>query len=158
MGLWDEMGADFAFSRADEIFHDMEYVGVIAKIGKIVQDDSAVERQIKECESSGSLAMAAKNISQRGWVLQQTRSILDFMFLLRCCSSPWATSSFVNNITHAPPSLPSQDLAWPRLAPPPHRNNGGAGRAASTPGGGHQHQLGRYFLVVAGAVVGDQGV
>ncbi|MGB7768232.1 MAG: hypothetical protein WBN22_05185 [Verrucomicrobiia bacterium] len=46
----DEMGADFVFSRLDEIFHDLEYVGVIAKIGKIVQDYSAVERQIKECE------------------------------------------------------------------------------------------------------------
>ena len=46
----DEMGADFVFSRLDEVFHDMEYIGVIVKVGKIVQDYSDVERQIKECE------------------------------------------------------------------------------------------------------------
>jgi hypothetical protein len=46
----DEMGADFVFSRLGEVFHDIEYIGVIAKIGKIVQDYSDVERQIKECE------------------------------------------------------------------------------------------------------------
>ena len=46
----NEMGADFVFSRLDEVFHDVEYVGVIAKIGKIAQDYSDIERQIKECE------------------------------------------------------------------------------------------------------------
>ena len=46
----DEMGADFVLSRLDEIFHETEYIGIIAKIGKIVQDYSAVEKQIKECE------------------------------------------------------------------------------------------------------------
>lgn len=45
-----EMGADFVFSRLDEVFHDLEYIGVIAKVGKIVQDYTDIERQIKECE------------------------------------------------------------------------------------------------------------
>lgn len=46
----DEMGADIVFCRPHEVFGDMEYIGVIAKIGKIVQDYSDIERQIKECE------------------------------------------------------------------------------------------------------------
>ena len=45
-----EMGADFVVSRLDELFNDNEYVGVIGKIGKVVQDYSSIERQIKECE------------------------------------------------------------------------------------------------------------
>jgi hypothetical protein len=46
----NEMGADFVFTRAEEIFGDLEYVGVIAKTGKIQQNYSDLERQIKECE------------------------------------------------------------------------------------------------------------
>ena len=45
-----EMGADFVVSRLNDDFHDVEYIGIIAKIGKIVQDYTDVERQIKECE------------------------------------------------------------------------------------------------------------
>ena len=45
-----EMGADFVLSQTDEIFPDIKYVGVIAKIGKISQDYTTLERQIKECE------------------------------------------------------------------------------------------------------------
>jgi hypothetical protein len=46
----NEMGADFIFSRTEDVFNDVEYVGVIAKIGKISQDYSDIERQIRECE------------------------------------------------------------------------------------------------------------
>ena len=46
-----EMGADFVFSKIEEVFHEMEYVGVIAKVGKIAQDHTDIERQIRECES-----------------------------------------------------------------------------------------------------------
>ena len=46
----NEMGADFVFSRLDDAIHDVEYIGVIAKIGNIGQDHSGVERQIRECE------------------------------------------------------------------------------------------------------------
>ncbi len=45
----DEMGADFVFSRTHQVLGEVEYVGVIAKIGKLVQDYSDVERQIEEC-------------------------------------------------------------------------------------------------------------
>jgi hypothetical protein len=45
-----EMGADFVISRLDDLLHEMEYIGIIAKIGKISQDYSGIERQIKECE------------------------------------------------------------------------------------------------------------
>ncbi len=45
-----EMGADFVLSREDDTFSEAEYIGVIAKIGKIAQDYTDIERQIKECE------------------------------------------------------------------------------------------------------------
>jgi len=45
-----EMGADFVLSREDDTFAETEYIGVIAKIGKIAQDYTDIERQIKECE------------------------------------------------------------------------------------------------------------
>jgi len=46
----EEMGADFVVSRRDETFGQTEYVGVIAKVGRVVQDYSDIERQIEECE------------------------------------------------------------------------------------------------------------
>jgi hypothetical protein len=45
-----EMGADFVLSTRNETFQDTEYVGVIAKVGKVVQDFSGIQRQIDECE------------------------------------------------------------------------------------------------------------
>ncbi|TEU16182.1 MAG: NACHT domain-containing protein, partial [Anaerolineales bacterium] len=44
-----EMGADFVISYRNEIFQNTEYIGVIAKVGKVVQDFSDIERQIDEC-------------------------------------------------------------------------------------------------------------
>jgi hypothetical protein len=44
-----EMGADFVISKHHDTFKHMEYVGVIVKLGKIIQDFSDVERQIDEC-------------------------------------------------------------------------------------------------------------
>jgi len=45
----DEMGADFVLSRTHSIFGNIEYTGVIVKIGKVVQDFTDIERQIDEC-------------------------------------------------------------------------------------------------------------
>ena len=45
----NEMGADFVLSREDDTFGDLEYVGIIAKTGKIVQNFDDIERQIDEC-------------------------------------------------------------------------------------------------------------
>jgi len=45
-----EMGADFVFSKLNEVLGTVEYVGVIAKVGRILQDYSDIERQIDECE------------------------------------------------------------------------------------------------------------
>ena len=45
----DEMGADFVFSRTHSILGNTEYTGVVAKIGKVVQDFTDIERQIDEC-------------------------------------------------------------------------------------------------------------
>ena len=44
-----EMGADFVISRTNDIFGNIEYVGVIAKVGKIVQNLADIEHQIEEC-------------------------------------------------------------------------------------------------------------
>ena len=46
----DEKGADFVISRTNDTFGNTEYIGVIAKVGKIVQDLAAIERQIDECD------------------------------------------------------------------------------------------------------------
>ena len=45
-----EMGADFVISRTNDTFSHIEYVGVIAKVGRIVQDFAGIERQIDECD------------------------------------------------------------------------------------------------------------
>ena len=44
-----EYGADFVISAKHELLDEMQHIGVIAKIGKIVQGDPEVTRQIEEC-------------------------------------------------------------------------------------------------------------
>lgn len=44
-----EMGADFVIAREDITFGFTDYVGVVVKVGAIVQNFSEVERQIDEC-------------------------------------------------------------------------------------------------------------
>ncbi len=44
-----EMGADFVVAQQNETFGNEEYIGVVAKVGKIHQNFSDVEKQIKEC-------------------------------------------------------------------------------------------------------------
>ena len=46
----DEMGADFVISRINDTFGHIEYIGVIAKVGRVAQDFADIERQIEECE------------------------------------------------------------------------------------------------------------
>lgn len=46
----DEKGADFVLSRQNHILGDVEYIGVIVKVGKIHMDFSDIERQIDECD------------------------------------------------------------------------------------------------------------
>jgi len=45
-----EMGADFVISKQHETFNNIEYIGIIAKIGKVHQNFDDIERQIDECE------------------------------------------------------------------------------------------------------------
>ena len=45
----DEMGADFLIHKTDTTLGETDYVGVIAKIGKITQNTTEIERQIDEC-------------------------------------------------------------------------------------------------------------
>jgi hypothetical protein len=44
-----EMGADFVVSRQDGTFGFIEYIGIVAKVGGVVQNFSEIERQIDEC-------------------------------------------------------------------------------------------------------------
>jgi hypothetical protein len=46
----NEMGADFILTKNDSTLGDVEYIGVIVKIGQIKQDHSEIDRQIEECE------------------------------------------------------------------------------------------------------------
>lgn len=45
-----EMGADFVLLKSEKSLGGTKYVGVIAKVGKIAQDYTDIERQISECE------------------------------------------------------------------------------------------------------------
>ena len=45
-----EMGADFVLSKRHDTFGYTEYVGVVAKVGRITQDYADIEKQIEECE------------------------------------------------------------------------------------------------------------
>jgi hypothetical protein len=66
----NEMGADFVLLRKEEVFGDPEYIGVIAKIGKIVQNFSDVERQIEECELERTFGGGHRKVYIRGiWIL-----------------------------------------------------------------------------------------
>ena len=44
-----EMGADFVVSRTNHTFGTVEYIGVIAKVGRILQNFKDIGRQIDEC-------------------------------------------------------------------------------------------------------------
>ena len=45
----DEMGADFVLALKHDVFDTIDHVGVIAKVGRITQDHTDIERQITEC-------------------------------------------------------------------------------------------------------------
>ena len=45
----NEMGADFVLTRIDSVLNRLEYIGIIAKVGKIHQDLVSLQRQIDEC-------------------------------------------------------------------------------------------------------------
>lgn len=65
-----EMGADFIIERANETLGDIEYIGVIAKVGKILQDLGEIERQIEECEIDRLFGAGKKKIALTGiWVV-----------------------------------------------------------------------------------------
>lgn len=45
-----EKGADFVLEKTDPILDERIYIGVIVKVGKILQNHSEIERQIDECD------------------------------------------------------------------------------------------------------------
>jgi hypothetical protein len=45
----EEMGADFVLTHAHDVLRTTEYIGIVAKRGKLHLDHSDVERQIGEC-------------------------------------------------------------------------------------------------------------
>ena len=58
----NEKGADFVLSRPHEVFKSAVYIGVIAKVGRILQDYAGVERQIEECNVSRTFFGGKKKI------------------------------------------------------------------------------------------------
>ncbi len=66
----DEMGADFVLSKRDSSLGITSYVGIIAKLGKIHQDFTDIERQIKECDVERTFQSGKKKISiDEIWVI-----------------------------------------------------------------------------------------
>jgi hypothetical protein len=57
-----EMGADFVISRDDKTFDDIEYIGIVAKVGQIGQNFSDVARQIEECKLERTFMGGKKKI------------------------------------------------------------------------------------------------
>jgi len=45
-----EMGADFVLEKTDYLLDEKVYIGVIVKVGKILQNHTEIERQIGECD------------------------------------------------------------------------------------------------------------
>lgn len=70
-----EMGADFVLSRINDTFGTVEYVGVIAKVGRIVQDLTAIERQIAECDVPRFIQGGKKRIRINEVWIVATKSI-----------------------------------------------------------------------------------
>ena len=71
----NEFGADFVISKSDDIFGDEYYIGVIAKVAKITQDFSDIERQIDECSLARTFMGGKRKINlEEVWVIT-TKSI-----------------------------------------------------------------------------------
>ncbi|MCG8005454.1 MAG: NACHT domain-containing protein [Candidatus Thiodiazotropha lotti] len=58
----NEMGADFLLQKFDETLSEESWIGVIAKIGPIRQNNNDVERQIEECKIARYALGGKKNI------------------------------------------------------------------------------------------------
>lgn len=58
----NEKGADFVVIRVNETFDTVDYIGVIAKVGRIHQDFTDVERQIDECSLARFIEGGKKKI------------------------------------------------------------------------------------------------
>src|SRR5450432_3468239 len=46
----NEKGADFVVTRRDKALNRINYIGIIAKVGKILSNFDGVARQIEECK------------------------------------------------------------------------------------------------------------
>jgi len=65
-----EMGADFVLTRTHEVLGTQQWIGVVAKIGKIHQDLGTIERQIDECNVPRLVEGGKKKISvSEVWVV-----------------------------------------------------------------------------------------
>jgi len=66
----DEKGADFVVSRQNDLLGDIEYIGVIAKVGKITQNLSQIEQQIDECDEERLVLSGKKKVRlQEIWIV-----------------------------------------------------------------------------------------
>ena len=65
-----EKGADFVMSRVDDTLNDMEFIGVVAKTGKITNAFSKLHDQIEECSKFRYLFEGKKQVRiDEVWVL-----------------------------------------------------------------------------------------
>ena len=65
-----EMGADFVLTKISEELGDAEYIGVIAKADKILQDYQELKRQIEECNVKRFIDGGKKEVYLSGiWVV-----------------------------------------------------------------------------------------
>lgn len=58
----NEMGADFVLTKIDNTLSRTDYIGVIVKTGKIGQNNSALDTQIKQCEINRKIEGGKKKI------------------------------------------------------------------------------------------------
>ncbi len=58
----NEKGSDIILVRNNELFNENDYIGIIAKIGKIHTDFTEIERQIDECSMPRLFLNGKKNI------------------------------------------------------------------------------------------------
>lgn len=81
-----EKGADFVVSRCDPTFGDTEYVGIIAKLGQIKQNNTDVQRQIDECElgrytpNGKSITLSEVWVITTGTITQNAREVINHKF------------------------------------------------------------------------------
>ncbi len=100
----NERGADFILEKYDPTLSQSIYVGVIAKLGKIHQDFTEIERQIDECKMSRLTEGGKKEI---------------FLNEIWVVTNENITNNAKEKIHHKFPATSIQFIDYQKLGPPP---------------------------------------